>query len=61
MLQADCPAQHRQQLALFLAYAAGSEMDEAPDPYGEPQESFERVLDSIEDAVQGSTRAERPT
>ncbi|MET0218708.1 MAG: low molecular weight protein-tyrosine-phosphatase [Burkholderiales bacterium] len=61
MLQADCPAQHRHKLTLFLAYAAGSEMDEVPDPYGELQESFERVLDLIEDAAQGLTRALRLT
>ena len=61
MLQADCPMQHRHKLTLFLDYAVGSDVDEVPDPYGEPQERFERVLDLIEDAAQGLTKALRRT
>jgi protein-tyrosine phosphatase len=53
MLEADCPEQHRHKLTLFLDYAAGGDADEVPDPYGESQESFERVLDMIEDAARG--------
>lgn len=55
-LRAACPTQHRHKLALFLDYASGHE-DEVPDPYGEPQESFELVLDRIEDAARGLVRA----
>jgi protein-tyrosine phosphatase len=60
-LRAACPAQHQHKLTLFLAYAVWSDADEVPDPYGEPQESFDRVLDLIEDAAQGLTRALRLT
>jgi protein-tyrosine phosphatase len=52
-LEADCPVQHRHKLALLLDYASGLDADEVPDPYGEPQEGFERVLDMIEDAACG--------
>jgi len=60
-LRTACPAQHQHKLTLFLAYAVGSDADEVPDPYGEPQESFDRVLDLIEDSAQGLTRALRLT
>ena len=52
-LQTTCPARHRHKLALFLDHASGHDADEVPDPYGESQESFERVLDMIEDAARG--------
>lgn len=52
-LQALCAAQHRHKLALFLDHASGHDGDEVPDPYGESQASFERVLDMIEDAARG--------
>jgi protein-tyrosine phosphatase len=52
-LESCCPAQHRHKLALFLGYAAGIDADEVPDPYGEPQEGFEHVLDLIEEAAGG--------
>ena len=61
MLEAACPALHRHKLALFLDYAAGSAGDEVPDPYGEPQEGFERVLDLIEDAARGLIESLRRT
>jgi len=61
MLESCCPAQHRHKLALFLGYGAGSDADEVPDPYGEAQESFERVLDLIEDAARGLIEALRRT
>lgn len=53
ILRAACPAAHRHKLALFLDYAPGRDTDEVPDPYAESQESFERVLDMIEDAARG--------
>ncbi len=52
-LRAACPAEHRHKLSLFLDRASGYDIDEVPDPYGESQESFERVLDMIEDAARG--------
>jgi protein-tyrosine phosphatase len=58
-LESSCPAQHRHKLALFLGYAAGIDADEVPDPYGEPQEGFEHVLDLIEAAAQGLVEALR--
>ena len=61
VLESCCPAQHRHKLALFLGYAAGSDADEVPDPYGEPQEGFEPVLDLIEDAARGLIEALRRT
>ncbi len=59
MLEADCPEKHRHKLTLFLDYAAGGDADEVPDPYGESQEGFERVLDMIEDAARGLVEALR--
>ena len=53
--------QHRHKLALLLDYASGLDADEVPDPYGEPQEGFERVLDMIEDAACGLIEALRRT
>jgi protein-tyrosine phosphatase len=53
VLRATCPERHRHKLALFLHHASGPDADEVPDPYGESQESFERVLDIIEDAARG--------
>jgi protein-tyrosine phosphatase len=61
ILEADCPVQHRHKLALLLDYASGLDADEVPDPYGESQESFERVLDMIEDAACGLIEALRRT
>ncbi|MFO1205445.1 MAG: low molecular weight protein-tyrosine-phosphatase [Burkholderiales bacterium] len=53
VLEHACPAEHRHKLALFLDYATVHDADEVPDPYGESQESFEHVLDLIEDAARG--------
>jgi protein-tyrosine phosphatase len=61
MLEADCPVQHRHKLALLLDYADEIDADEVPDPYGEPQEGFDRVLDMIEDAACGLIDALRRT
>jgi protein-tyrosine phosphatase len=61
ILEADCPVQHRHKLALLLDYASGLDADDVPDPYGESQESFERVLDMIEDAACGLIEALRRT
>ncbi|MBL8539907.1 MAG: low molecular weight phosphotyrosine protein phosphatase, partial [Betaproteobacteria bacterium] len=51
--------EHRHKLALLLDYATAHDSDEVPDPYGESQESFERVLDLIEDASRGLIEALR--
>ncbi|HQR53022.1 MAG TPA: low molecular weight protein-tyrosine-phosphatase [Burkholderiales bacterium] len=59
MLERACPAEHRHKLALLLDYATAHDSDEVPDPYGESQESFERVLDLIEDASRGLIEALR--
>jgi protein-tyrosine phosphatase len=60
-LRASCPTPHRHKLALLLDYAGGLDADEVPDPYGGSQESFERVLDLIEDAARGLIEALRRT
>jgi protein-tyrosine phosphatase len=60
-LRATCPTPHRHKLALLLDYASGLDADEVPDPYGGSQESFERVLDLIEDAARGLIEALRRT
>jgi protein-tyrosine phosphatase len=60
-LRASCPTPHRHKLALLLDYASGLDADEVPDPYGGSQESFERVLDLIEDAARGLIVALRRT
>jgi protein-tyrosine phosphatase len=58
-LQSLCPEQHRDKLAMFLDYAAGSDVDEVPDPYFEGPASFELALDLIEGAAQGLIEALR--
>jgi len=52
LLQA-APAQYRHKIRLFLEYADNFPEDEVPDPYYGGADGFERVLDMVEDAVQG--------
>ncbi|MFV1873992.1 MAG: low molecular weight protein-tyrosine-phosphatase [Oleiphilus sp.] len=51
-LQARCPRQFQDKLALFLDYAEGSEQ-EVPDPYYGGEQGFNHVLDLIESASDG--------
>ena len=48
-----CPQEHAHKLKLFLEFHADPAMREVPDPYGGGAQSFERVLDMVEEAVQG--------
>ena len=48
-LQASCPNDHQHKLKLFLSFA-DRQYDEVPDPYYDAGDSFELVLDLIEDA-----------
>lgn len=48
-----CPDEHRDKLQLLMQYARRSRAEEIPDPYYGGDAGFERVLDMIEDAVQG--------
>ena len=59
LLQRACPAEHRHKLGLFLEYAANYDEEEVPDPYYGGEESFEFVLDLIEDAARGLIAAMR--
>jgi protein-tyrosine phosphatase len=52
-LEAIYPVGAKAKPHLFLSYAPGLEFDEVPDPYYGGSAGFERVLDMIEDAVDG--------
>ena len=52
-LEAECPAQFRDRLSLFLAYAPDADAEEVPDPYYGGESGFDRVLDLIEAASLG--------
>jgi protein-tyrosine phosphatase len=52
-LMQDCPQENLQKLALLMTYGAAGEPISVPDPYYGPAQGFERVLDMVEDAVQG--------
>ena len=53
LLQRLCPAQHAHKLRLFLEFAPDPDVREVPDPYYGGTQSFERVLDMVEQAAQG--------
>ncbi len=53
LLDALCPACHKEKLKLFMEYAPHLEQREVPDPYYGGPSAFERVLDMIESATQG--------
>lgn len=50
-LQAICPSEHQNKLALFLSYSSGDTC-EIPDPYYGGLNGFEHVLDLIEEATE---------
>lgn len=56
LLQA-APAPYRHKIRLFLEYADNFPEYEVPDPYYGGADGFERVLDMVEDAVQGLIRS----
>ncbi len=53
ILLSDCPAQYRNKIKYFLAYAPHLDEREVPDPYYGGANGFERVLDMIEAASFG--------
>jgi len=53
LLRKACPDEQRGKLALFLGFSTRFDLAEVPDPYYGGPEGFERVLDLVEDAVQG--------
>ena len=53
ILQRLCPQAQRERLGLFLEYARQHDEREVPDPYYGGADSFERVLDMVEDAAEG--------
>jgi protein-tyrosine phosphatase len=50
MLAAQCPAEHKHKLKLFLSYSTLKPGGEVPDPYDGGDAGFEHVLDLIEEA-----------
>ena len=53
ILQANCPAEHRERIRLFLDFAPDNPEREVPDPYYGGATGFERVLDLVEQAAEG--------
>ena len=56
LLEAACPLAHRHKLSLIMQYAQHTDVKEVPDPYYEDGESFDLVLDYIDDATNGLLR-----
>jgi len=52
-LAAQCPAQHRGKLRLFLEFAPHAGELEVPDPYYGGEDGFGRVFDLVEAASRG--------
>ncbi len=52
-LRAICPGGHEHKIQLFLEYASRFRERAVPDPYYGGTSGFDRVLDLIEDAVEG--------
>ena len=52
-LERICPPHHREKLDLFMRYARSFDLDEVPDPYFGGEAGFDRVIDMIEDAIEG--------
>ena len=52
-LRAMCPTDYPGHLGLFLEFAAGSDVQEVPDPYYGGGAGFTRVLDLVERATEG--------
>jgi protein-tyrosine phosphatase len=52
-LHANCPAEHRDKIRLFLDYAINYREKDVPDPYYGGRKGFEYVLDLVQDAATG--------
>lgn len=52
-LEQVCPPEHRGKLRLFMSYSRRFDTDEVPDPYFGGPSGFDRVIDMVEDAVEG--------
>ncbi len=52
-LERICQPHHRDKLDLFMRYARSFDLDEVPDPYFGGEAGFDRVIDMIEDAIEG--------
>jgi protein-tyrosine phosphatase len=52
-LHEQCPPPLAPRLGLLMSYAAGTDIDEVPDPYFGPPAGFEQALDLIEGACDG--------
>ena len=52
-LQRICPPEHRHKVRLFLSYSGRFADAEVPDPYYGGRDGFDKVLDMVEDGVQG--------
>lgn len=58
-LLAQCPAEQRHKVRLFLSFSSQWQNHEVPDPYYGGAEGFDHVLDMIEDASLGLLNAIR--
>ena len=56
LLRAQCPAHLHGKLRLFMEFAQGSRTKDVPDPYHGAADSFEAVLDLVEDGNRGLLR-----
>ncbi|MFZ5465019.1 MAG: low molecular weight protein-tyrosine-phosphatase [Pseudomonadota bacterium] len=52
-LERICPPQHREKLDLVMRYARSFDIDEVPDPYFGGEAGFDRVIEMVEDAIEG--------
>jgi len=52
-LLAQCPAEQRHKVRLFLSFSSQWQDHEVPDPYYGGADGFDHVLDMVEDAAHG--------
>lgn len=52
-LERACPPEHRGKLRLFMSYSRNFDTEEVPDPYFGGPAGFDRVIDMVEDAIEG--------
>jgi len=52
-LLAQCPAEQRHKVRLFLSFSSQWQNHEVPDPYYGGADGFDQVLDMVEDAAHG--------
>jgi len=52
-LLAQCPAEQRHKVRLFLSFSSQWQDHEVPDPYYGGADGFDQVLDMVEDAAHG--------